>query len=964
MSIRPCSVLRCNLADYHSGPILRQPWASRACHLLWRGGLIHNGVITRNARVYRSSHVCLRPYHSGGRPATQTDVDPLALDGGLQARDNEPGVTRGLALTSLNNLSKLEDGRSQTKVQCESQESALDLSAFAECAKSSDFMKTSAISAQEDHINFENIYRRGLRFRMRTDCYSWERDYCLLFQMTLDGQNLLPLLENSRVRSHLRRLQIYDNGADKPSERWVWTWEVLELLATNPERFFGHLDLINYHNHPTLNVLADCFLYLRAFHYSTWPPEVQLRYQLAVQQHLHYGNWLGRKTSGAAALIYLEFSKPERTGRAFHFIRLYGLQVGPSSDESAAIIRRFLLQGKLRSWPAMVQKLQYRLKRVGFGVDQEMCQKELEARLQTTNVRINYEWWETNFTALYETTAKTFSVNDAKVHRKRMIPCNAIKLPERSMDWPSTALRMISAFPREAVTFLEKSDEVPRYPFNMMSDCFLYLRAFHYDRFSRKQRKHFRRALLQCLCPSRWLSISPADTGVRLYLQFATPQQVHDAFAHLVQYNITVSMDTLLYFMAKFIRNKDSNSALQVLERITAAFSHDEVNIEKVKEHCCKLLMLATSEKTFEGSVWNTAVWSHILELGIIPNKHMSNIVLRAALKHQMKDLAWSVLDIMRDENLQPDSYTYVALFEDASLREDLEQLDVLIEEVGKTLLREKHITSKLLHVYLSHLFSRRYNRAERTQLLSRMIELYGNAHDFGPLVDLKLLKSNVLNSANSSRPPPSRHALVLLVSAYLRARADTADILETFNRFRQLVIAGHPAYCALAKSDYIYNAFLMALPVTQHLLTASVEIVRQMSEPLPETACISDENGVHPIEAIKPTVQTWTILLSHFAVQGDGHTVWSVRDFMREQGLEFNLVAWNTAIGIFAARKMIGDMETALRQMIADGIFPDRHTMNSISRLHNRDQVIRITNLIKELLTHEKPETDVKTTE
>ncbi|KAI5304582.1 hypothetical protein KEM56_006305 [Ascosphaera pollenicola] len=804
----------------------------------------------------------------------------------------------------------------------------------------------------ESPLDYDKMYWRGLYFRMRTGSAMWDRDYCTLFQMTREGQDLSPFLQHARLPSMLKRLPKMDQGGGGPQQRWLWTWswEALMLMASDPKRALEHMDTVNSSLFPSFNVIADCFLYLRAFHYPSWPRELRHRFELAAQKRLHPRNWVGKQTSGAAALIFFEFAADERVGRALYLIRLYGLKMGPSRAESIAVYRHLLSRSRTRLQPAIVRKVHAAVNRSGHIYDERLQQKELQIRLQTANVReVTYPLWEEEFKNLYEQSLEHPPVSRSPAQGTRHLLYR--NFPRLSMDWPTTALRLIHESPTRALIMLEKSDKLPRYPFNMMSDCFLYLRAFHYPNMNGPDKKRFRRLVRRCLAPSRWLLVSPSDTGVRLYLQFASPQKVKEAFDYVLQHNISLGFDGMLYFMACFIHIEDSSSAMQVLERITTSFSPDQVDTEKLRGHCCNLLVLATQESASEDQPWNVAIWSRMLTMGITPDQSMLNVVLRASLKHHMRDLAWDALDRMRDEGYTPDSYTYVALFEDVSLREDLEQLDVLIGEIGPSLLQEKHITSKVLHVYLTHLFTREYTRAERTQLLSRMIELYGNAHDFSPLVDLGLLKSSVLESFDVAKPPPSKHALVLVISAFLKVRYETADILEIYNRFRHLVANGHPIFCDLAESDYIYNAFLMSLPETPRLLTAGVEIVRQMSESLPDTARVTTPDGDRPVNACQPTVQTWTILMSQFAVLGDGHHVWDIRDVMRQQGLKFNLVGWNIAIGIFASRRMFKDVEYALREMIADGIKPDKFTMRSINRLPDRGQILHIYDALDTLI-------------
>ncbi|KAI5286980.1 hypothetical protein KEM52_001800, partial [Ascosphaera acerosa] len=636
----------------------------------------------------------------------------------------------------------------------------------------------------------------------------------------------------------------------------TWSTRALDLLARMPTEVIDHVHRIDMRATRSFNMVADCLLYLRAVHFSNWSSDLQGRFESSVQSQLHPRCWPEAQTPAAAAMLYLEFAdSPKRRGRAIYSVRRHGIRLAGTQHEHDALLRQLLLQGRARSGGASKPELQD---------DRRRRDKEAVTRLLTSNVHVSHAWWNANFTRLYEATAAARAakegprlVGDRTQSAQSLDPRPKTLLPRRSADWPSTALRILAHQPGQALRFLLQSDDVPRYPFHMISDCFLFLRAFFYDRADEAWKHAFRRAARQCLAPSRWLAVYPAETGVRLYLQVvsttasAPAAELRRACDHILRHDIVLPLNVLLYLMSLFVKAKDSEYALVVLERVASRCSAEDLSSPSLREHCCLLLSLAESATTDGGrpAAWDPRIWQRMLELGITPDQAMLNIVLRAALKHHLHDAAWHALDLMREHGLTPDSYTYGALLEDAALTEDLEQLDLLIGEMGAHMLRQRHIASKLLRVYLSHLFSRQYSRAERSRLLSRIMEVYGNAHDFQPLVDLGLVRPGVRlaaggrlaggagrDAANESdaRPQPSSHALVIVISAFLKSMADTASIVETFNRFRQLVRDNHPAYCPLAETDYIYNAFLMSLPPTHHLVTASVEIIRQMSEPLP----------------------------------------------------------------------------------------------------------------------------------
>lgn len=516
-----------------------------------------------------------------------------------------------------------------------------------------------------------------------------------------------------------------------------------------------------------------------------------------------------------------------------------------------------------------------------------------------------------------------------------------VPLEERGERWANIMLWLLLNSPKDALLFLKATvDDMSGPPFSMVSDCFHYLYQHHYGQFaSSEPLKHqFQECLLHCLRPRKWPSLATSQNGIRLYLQFCPEDEVPRAFRKLEQRRIHTSAPLLMFFVDRFTQAGRIGNALQALR---IAYRRERERTDdfylQLCKRCCKLLTLDTLGST-HGPF---GILRQILDIGVRMNLAMFNIVISNALRLGDYQLAWEVYGLMEEEGRSGDSYTYLALLDDAVRRGDSERAGHVLRIIKSRpqLNRQKHITSKTLHAVHSLSQDTLSETWTQSDMFNAMLEIYREVHDKQPLVDLGMIAPDEGELPTYERKsPPSVHALTLMISAFVKAQAQPSVVRRVFNRFYGLVLAGHHHVAPLAETDHVWNAFLTGMASHADLLNDCVKLVETMLRPFPEIVKLQGKSR-RILKAV-PTIQTWTILLSAFLWNQQPQTAMTVRDMMLKRGYQFNQVTWNVAIRGFASMQMVDETAAALRMMENENWIQDAHTVKAVGMLHDQERL------------------------
>ncbi|KAK2861197.1 hypothetical protein FQN49_004446 [Arthroderma sp. PD_2] len=525
---------------------------------------------------------------------------------------------------------------------------------------------------------------------------------------------------------------------------------------------------------------------------------------------------------------------------------------------------------------------------------------------------------------------------------------------EAARQWPSMVLWLLLNSPKEALDFLEVTTGCYSPAYSMVSDCFIYLELFHLAEFesSPTLKDRYLSSLRHCLRPSLLPYLSVAgQRGFRLYLKYCTPRIVRMTFKRIIESGKFVPVDTLLYFTDLFTKHGNTAESLYTLRLATTRFtSPGLLKSRKFTSRCCNLLKLDRCSRKDDGGL-AFEILPQILGMGVQPNLSIFNVVVSNASKNDDVDTALAMVRLMESQGITPDSYTYLSILHNAVRLMDHEKVDYILHKITKVdlLSKQPHIVSKTLHAML--MFPNNSGLGQKVataESFEAMLEVYKRAHKIQPLIDLGLISDDQSDKHLSiTKSPPSNPSLGLMISSYLRMQKDLSRVWQTFKRFQELVTSGHPSIAPLVRTDYVFNAFLMALRFDSQMIPQCVMVVDSMLQPLPETALQTSQSGRPlPLPQAQPSKRTWTILLNILISHNQIEAAEKLRQMMKERGIEFNDVAWNILIRGYASNQMVEAAAKALKEMESQYWTPDGHTVKALGLIENQE-------LLRTLLDH-----------
>ncbi|RDW76261.1 pentatricopeptide repeat protein [Aspergillus mulundensis] len=399
---------------------------------------------------------------------------------------------------------------------------------------------------------------------------------------------------------------------------------------------------------------------------------------------------------------------------------------------------------------------------------------------------------------------------------------------------------------------------------------------------------------------------------------------------------------TILGFMKRFTQFRDIDAALEAVQMVKeAAHPQFPMDSDGVIRNCCKLLTI--DYVVDDGGPRNFRALSKLLELGVPPTLDLMNVALLNALKSGDSNVARVILNHMRDEGMEPDAYTYMALLTDAVRVGNEEHFQSMFQEyqVKNDLQRNPWILSKILHAHFLYIAKGRDLGEDRGTLFHSMLDMYGRLHDVSPLKDLLILPRTYAQQVDNVTPP-SVVTLFLIIATYLRCQMNMTKVVDIYSRFRQLVLEGHESIAPLAATEHTYNEFLVAFRGSPEGFRPAVRVVEDMQQSSSSHIIIKARaNGENErVKHTPATARTWTLLMSCFVFNKQPHAAEKVRAMMDQHGVQYNVDVWNMVISNYANSQNVPALARAFKQMELEGTHPDSYTLNPLRYLRDPEHL------------------------
>ncbi|KAE8379416.1 hypothetical protein BDV26DRAFT_259385 [Aspergillus bertholletiae] len=510
---------------------------------------------------------------------------------------------------------------------------------------------------------------------------------------------------------------------------------------------------------------------------------------------------------------------------------------------------------------------------------------------------------------------------------------------EKASHWKRLSLWLLQNSPHLALEFLLVTCQSADKPlFVMVSDCFLFLDKYHTGEFQHWEKGDhtYVSLLLTCLDPNNWPVAHLGQKGVRLYLKNAGPEELSHAWAIVDGRRNHIVSETWLCFMRRFTEFGDIHKSLEALELVRRREQDNFLmDSQGVMRHCCKLLLLDSVQDTPNGR--NFYILPKLLKMGVRPDRDMMNIVLSNAFKTGDPQVGFDMFRFMRRQSLEPDSFTYLTLLNDAVTRGDRERVQSLIQDIrARGLEKNDWIASKIFHAHFTFNAKHHDPNDDPNGVFYSLLDMYNQLYDITPLKELSIIPPEYTPPSGGDNLQPSLISLYLMIATYLRCQKRISHTHRVYTKFRALVSQGHPVIAQLASTDHTYNEFLVAFRDDPRGLRPAVRLVEDMLHASNDDLELEDAATVHG----KPSVRTWTILMSAFTFNKQPLAAEKVREMMAKHGVEYNKVTWNTVINTYANAQNIAEVAKSIKAMEAQGYSIDSYTMKSLRYLQDPERL------------------------
>lgn len=468
----------------------------------------------------------------------------------------------------------------------------------------------------------------------------------------------------------------------------------------------------------------------------------------------------------------------------------------------------------------------------------------------------------------------------------------------------------------------------------MVSTCFDFLERFYLDRMQRwsKGSHTYKSVLHLCLAPSNWSILRPSGDVIRHYARWCDREELVAAFHLVKDHRHQISPRTAFYFMTRFL---DFDEVDMAVEAWLAGRRAVSANAYSLRTHTHELLEHDTVEEGPQGPTFR--ILPMVLATGVTADRLMMNILIKRAFQGNSPQLGYDILRMSQEQGAPMSSYVYSELLRDAINRRDGRKLDMLIKEISQTerFRSNRFLNNKILHAYFIFSVRDREKTADPEEAFSSMLEKYAELYDVTPLKDLGLIPSDYMPPLQSQNCAPCVHALWVIIASYVRTRASWCGLEPIYERFRELVVKGHPTIAPLAEVDHIYNEFLLPLRFSKAGLGLAVQIV----EDIMHFSSAGSLSVVH----IKPTERVLNNILFAFSYNQHYRAAEGIRDMMREGGMPRASATWNIIITWYIRMQKIRDVAEALKAMEAQGHKPSSHTMLALRLLRNPERLFTV---------------------
>ncbi|KAI9900271.1 hypothetical protein N3K66_004533 [Trichothecium roseum] len=199
----------------------------------------------------------------------------------------------------------------------------------------------------------------------------------------------------------------------------------------------------------------------------------------------------------------------------------------------------------------------------------------------------------------------------------------------------------------------------------------------------------------------------------------------------------------------------------------------------------------------------------------------------------------------------------------------------------------------------------------------------------------------------------PDATTLAIMLRAYIKSLWRPYDLMSFYSFYKirlEEVSRGKGEYrdTLLSQGSVIHDTLIHAMLKQNGLTRPALEVFGDMLKERIKTLESKEDDRVRSADSKaamhpEPSVFTFSILLHSLFLRKETALVEQIIKVMHENGIEPNLVTWNTLIGGYALMQNVPKTVKALRELETTGHVPDEHTYKAFSKLNNQKEALEM---------------------
>lgn len=340
---------------------------------------------------------------------------------------------------------------------------------------------------------------------------------------------------------------------------------------------------------------------------------------------------------------------------------------------------------------------------------------------------------------------------------------------------------------------------------------------------------------------------------------------------------------------------------------------------------------------------FRSKILEEILEMGIRPNRKLTNVIIMNAMEADDRETAWHTYHTSTENGLKSDSTTFSALLQGYHNGDNEEVINEIyqIAMTDHVLTSSPHLMFEFLHaVYLSE-------KSQNTvPNFSPLLRMYQKMLCEEPLRTLGIVKYDP--RTNIPRISPTTATLGFMVSAWLEQCQNIDEIKEVYSRYIQNVRNRHPSIALLAETTQTANAFIKAFGRNFRGLDSCVSVATDMVELASMTdSTISEQTNRFALIERKftvaaPNIYTWNVLLHSLMCHHQVAAAEHIMRLLELKHLQPDRVTWTSLIRGYSYTQNIDGVMGTLQRMETEGFGIDDWTQRALIPFHDKKGLIK----------------------